>query len=71
MTEAQHTSRRWVIGDSEGVIHEGTEEEMQRAIIIMTFEEKVLKNMYSDKQLTELKAKYRVQHAGKLLMTQL
>lgn len=61
----------WAIGDEEGVLHTGTEEEMQRAWFIMTWEEKVLKNMYTEMMLTDLKAKYRVPHKGKLLMGRL
>ena len=61
----------WAIGDEEGIIHQGTEEEMACAFQIMTWDEKTLKNMHQEERLAELKAKYRVQHKGKIIMSQI
>lgn len=61
----------WAIGDEAGVIHTGTEDEMNCAMQIMTWDEKTLKNMHQEERLAELKSMYRVPHKGKLIMSKL
>lgn len=63
----------WQIEDDEKTLLIGTEEQMNRAMLILTWNLKSLHQIYSDKKLEEYRSQYRVDKTtikGKLRMVE-
>lgn len=57
-----------IVDEANNTLFTGTEEEMETAFRILAWTERTLKNMHQESRLTELKAKYKVPHTGKVKM---
>lgn len=60
------TEKYQIIDEDEKVIHEGTEEEMQVAYMVMAWDKKSLNHMFQESRLAKLEEKY--PKAGKIKM---